>query len=119
MHRMIDPAGQAIGACIAVISGRLGQAAPIPGAEIIDVVKTYGIMSGLVIFFIYWSRQRESAMSDRMRQLEDFIHGKFTDALERNTAALNAIVDATRDCPALQTVRPKLEAIVRPQGANP
>jgi hypothetical protein len=70
-----------------------------------DSAKTAGPIVGLVVFFVWWSFRRETAMSVRLTQVEDFVKDKLLSTLDRTTETISRntdVLQATKE--ALSTV---------------
>jgi hypothetical protein len=80
------------GAMLAV----LGQSAA-PVESWTQVISQYGLMGGMVLLFVYWTREREKALSERLKASEDFIRDKLIQTINANTQAFQEFTETLRE----------------------
>lgn len=83
MDKFANPVIGLLGLFMAMV----GQAAPLETGAL-NVIEKYGVTAGLVLVFVWWTRQREVAMTARMQQNEDFIQNKLLDRVDKSTEVI-------------------------------
>lgn len=63
---------------------------PVP-ADWTQLIAQYGLTGGMVLVLVWWMRQREIQMSDRLGKAEDYIRSTLLQALENNTKAIQTM----------------------------
>ena len=95
MDKLITPVIGVLGLSMAMI----GQAAPVE-TSIFNVIEKYGVTAGLVLVFVWWTRQREVTMTARMEQNEDFIQNKLLERVDKSTEVIAGNTTAMQEMAA-------------------
>lgn len=66
--------------------------------EILEVAKTFGVPTALVIFFVWWSYGREKAMTERIISTEAYIRDTLAALITGATKAIDRVSDAMEKC---------------------
>lgn len=72
--------------------------APTPNSNLISSVGQLGIMAGLVVFFVYQSKQREDRMASRMDHVQTFVQTEMLAAIKDESTALRESNQLTKEC---------------------
>src|SRR5690606_19549434 len=95
--RLLDSAIGIFGVMIGMFGAMLTNVAQVapsaPAENWTQLIGQYGLMGGLVLMLVYWGREREKALSERLNSAEDFIRDKLIGTIDANTQVMRELTE--------------------------
>ena len=72
--------------------------APAGSMSLLTLVRDFGIVAGLLMFFVWWAWNQNKGTVKRLSDLEDYVRTTLTDTLKENSKALDRVANGIEKC---------------------